>query len=364
MNICLIGESLTSLALAKSLVNKKINVFLFTNKKNNKRYQTRTLGISKKNFDFFDQKILRIKKNFFWEIDQIEIFTDKDKNDRLLNFDKNNQTLFSMIKHKNIYDLLNKNLKKNKFFKKLLIKNKNFYKKIINKNKYDLIINFNPTNEISKKYFNKKIVKDYNSSAHTTVLKHESLKNKKAIQIFTKYGPIAFLPISKTETSVVFSIMNQNKKLTESKVFDLIKEFNINYRIKNFKRLENFKLKLHTTRNYYYKNIMNFGDNLHKIHPVAGQGFNMCLRDIKIISGIIEDRLSLGLELDPSIYEEFEKKTKHLNFLFSNSIDFIYEFFKSENKFFKKILKKLNEKKTFKNVLQKYADQGFYDFIV
>ena len=33
MNICLIGESLTSLALAKSLVNKKINVFLFTDKK-------------------------------------------------------------------------------------------------------------------------------------------------------------------------------------------------------------------------------------------------------------------------------------------------------------------------------------------
>mgnify|MGYP001289893406 CR=1 FL=1 len=364
MNICLIGESLTSLALAKSLVNKKINVFLFTEKKNNKRHQNRTLGISKKNFDFFDQNILKIKKNNFWEIDQIEIFIDRHKNNKLLNFDKNNETLFSMIKYKNIYDLLNQNLKNKKFFKKLLIKNENFYKKIMNKNEYDLIINFDPTNKISKKYFNKKIMKDYNSSAYTTVIEHESLRNKKAIQIFTKYGPIAFLPISKNETSIVFSIVNQKEKLSESKIFNLIKELNLNFKIKNFKKLENFKLCFHIARNYYYKNIMNFGDNLHKIHPVAGQGFNMCLRDIEIISGIIENRLSLGLELDHSIYEEFEKKTKHLNFLFANSVDFIYELFKNENRFFTELLKKLNRKKNFKNVLQKFADRGFYNFIV
>jgi 2-octaprenyl-6-methoxyphenol hydroxylase len=359
MNICLIGESLTSLALAKSLVNKKINVFLFTEKKKNKRYQTRTLGISKKNFDFFDQNILKIKKDIFWGIDQIEIFIDRHKNDKLLNFDKNNETLFSMLKHKNIYDLLNKSLRNKKIFKKFFINDENFYKKIMNKNRYDLIINFDPTNKISKKYFNKKIIKDYNSSAYTTVLKHESLRNKKAIQIFTKYGPIAFLPISKTETSVVFSIVNQKKKLSESKVFNLIKKFNLNYKIKNFKKLENYKLNFHTARNYYFKNIMNFGDNLHKIHPVAGQGFNMTLRDIKIFSEIIEDRLNLGLQLDYSIYEEFEKKTKHLNFLFSNGIDFIYEFFKNENIFFTRILKQLNNKEAFKKIFQKYADQGF-----
>lgn len=359
MNICLIGESLTSLALAKSLVNKKINVFLFTEKKNNKRHQNRTLGISKKNFDFFDQNIVKIKKNIFWEIDQIEIFIDRHKNNKLLNFDKNNETLFSMLKHKNIYDLLNKSLKNKKTFKKFYINDENFYKKIMNKNKYDLTVNFDPTNKISKKYFNKKIIKDYNSSAYTTVLKHESLQNKKAIQIFTKYGPIAFLPISKTETSVVFSIVNQKKELSESKVFNLIKEFNLNYKIKSFKKLENFKLNFHTARNYHYKNIMNFGDNLHKIHPVAGQGFNMTLRDIKIFSEIIEDRLNLGLQLDYSIYEEFEKKTKHLNFLFSNGIDFIYEFFKNENIFFTRILKQLNNKEAFKKIFQKYADQGF-----
>ena len=222
-----------------------------------------------------------------------------------------------------------------------------------------MIINFEPNNEISKKYFKKNIVKNYNSSAYTTVLKHESINNNKAVQIFTKYGPIAFLPISKTETSVVYSILNQKNNLTENNVIELIREFNLNYKIKSFKKLENYKLNFHTARNYYFKNIMNFGDNLHKIHPVAGQGFNMTLRDIKIFSEIIEDRLNLGLQLDYSIYEEFEKKTKHLNFLFSNGIDFIYEFFKNENIFFTRILKQLNNKEAFKKIFQKYADQGF-----
>ena len=40
---------------------------------------------------------------------------------------------------------------------------------------------------------------------------------------------------------------------------------------------------------------MAFGDSLHKIHPLAGQGFNMTLRDIKILSNIIQNRIDLGL---------------------------------------------------------------------
>ena len=37
---------------------------------------------------------------------------------------------------------------------------------------------------------------------------------------------------------------------------------------------------------------------------------------------------TLGLQLDSIVLDEFEKKTKHINFIFSNGIDFIYEFFK------------------------------------
>ena len=51
----------------------------------------------------------------------------------------------------------------------------------------------------------------------------------------------------------------------------------------------------------------------------------MIIRDIKILSEIIDKKINLGLELDLSILTEFEKETRIKNFLFSNSIDFIYK---------------------------------------
>ena len=46
-------------------------------------------------------------------------------------------------------------------------------------------------------------------------------------------------------------------------------------------------------RSYYYKNILAFGDLLHKLHPLAGQGFNMSIRDINELSKIIKKKLVL-----------------------------------------------------------------------
>ena len=81
-----------------------------------------------------------------------------------------------------------------------------------------------------------------------------------------------------------------------------------------------------------YKNTLFFGDILHTVHPLAGQGFNMTIRDIKILSSLIDEKIDLGLELDESLFYDFQKKTKHLNYIFGVGVDFIYEFFKIDNK--------------------------------
>ena len=59
---------------------------------------------------------------------------------------------------------------------------------------------------------------------------------------------------------------------------EVIKKYNQNYEIKNFGKFEKFKLNFSIVRNYYHKQVMIFGDGLHKIHPLAGQGFNMTLK--------------------------------------------------------------------------------------
>jgi len=101
---------------------------------------------------------------------------------------------------------------------------------------------------------------------------------------------------------------------------------------------------------------------LHRIHPLAGQGFNMTIRDIKVISKIIQNKIDLGMQLDSSILTEFENKTKDKNFLFSNSIDFIYEAFnfdkKIKNKNFNTILRIIGKNKNLSDYFIKLADRG------
>ena len=362
MNICLIGDNITSLTLAKNLVNKNIKVFVYHNRKNNYQYQSRIIGISKNNLDFFNNNILKIKKNLIWKINGIDVFYNKIDNDKIFNFNKSGDTIFSTIKNADLYRILNENLKKNILFKKIFIKKKNFYEKVIKENKYQLIINCESNNEILKKYFYNKIIKDYESYAYTTIIKHNYLNNLRAIQIFTEIGPIAFLPISNYATSIVYSITKDKFDFSDDDIKNLIKKYNKYYVIKSFNKVEKFKLNFSILRNYYNKSILSFGDSIHRIHPLAGQGFNMTLRDTKVLSKIIQDRIELGLELDFGVYEEFEKKTKHLNYIFATGVDFIHEFFKFDNKskkkYFNPILKLIGKNKYFNEIAKKYADQG------
>ena len=328
MKVCLIGNGLTTLTLGKNLINKKIKVFNYTTD-NKTKTKTRTVGITKDNLDFFNKEIIQLKKNMSWNIKKIDIFTEKYKDQKILNFEESREKLFFMFKNSVIEEYLEKNLKKNKLFRKVLIKNDRSLKKIIDMN-FDLIINCDSNNFIAKEFFFRKINKNYNSKAFTCIIEHKKIINNTAAQIFTKIGPIAFLPLSNFKTSIVFSI--NLKKFNDKEILKLIKFYNYKYKILNFSKLEKFNLSFSVSRNYFYRNILAFGDAIHRVHPLAGQGFNITLRDIKVLSELIQKRIELGLPLNNLIFEEFENKTKHLNYIFTSAVDLIYEFFKFDNK--------------------------------
>ena len=355
MRVCILGAGLTSLTLAKALVNQKIYVDIIEQKKKILQDNSRTIGISKSNIEFFNHSIINVDK-IAWKLKKIEIFSDNLNKQKLINFENDNTELFSIIRNQNLIDLLGKSLSKSKYFKKInTLKNFDFL------DNYSLIVNTDFTNPITKKYFSKKIFKEYNSIAYTTIIRHQKIDNNVAVQIFTKKGPLAFLPVSKKETSVVYSLhdfKNHNPKT----VVDLIEKNNYKYKIQKVGKINSFELKSLSLRSYYHNHILAFGDLLHRIHPLAGQGFNMTIRDIKILLNIIANKNNLGLPIDSSVNYEFEKNIKHKNLIFSNSIDFVHEFFNFERKINTSLISRsvqfLGKNSYINKFFTKIADEG------
>ncbi len=357
MKVCILGDGLVSLALANVLIQKDLPVDILSVGKSKKYKQMRTLGISKSNIDYLNKNVTNVNK-ILWKIKNIKVYNENLSKKEILSFTNKNHQIFSIIENQKLYKILNKNLIKSKIVK---FKNNIDYKNLIKK-KYKLIINCDPKHEITKFFFSNRFDKNYNSCAYTTIIRHKKItKNNTAIQIFTNNGPIAFLPISDTQTSVVCSLRVKKDK-NEIDIKNLIKRFNPKYEYITINNISKFELKSSNLRNYYKDNILAFGDLLHKIHPLAGQGFNMSLRDIKHLSKLIDEKINVGLDIDSSICSEFQKNLQDKNYIFSMAIDWIYELFNFESKVNSQVISKsisiINKNKSINSFFKKFADLG------
>ena len=357
MKICLIGQNLTNLILASVFEEKKLNVDIYSNKKFQNIKTDRTIALSRENFDYL--KFVTKSSITPWKSKEIKIFTESSQSKEIINFIKKNKEVFNLVSYSKLNEIFLKKMKKSKFVK--LYHSDTSSSLILNKiKKYDLVINSENKNFISNKFFTNKIKKNYRSRAYTFIINHIRKDNDIAIQVFTKFGPLAFLPLSNTKTSIVFSY--KGVKIDYEKIVDIFKKYNSFYSFSKINKIENFSLSFEMLRNYTYNNILAFGDLIHRIHPLAGQGFNMTIRDIRIISRLVNNKISLGLPIDISVAEDFQNSTKHLNYLYGKAIDSIYEFFRLDsninNTISKPIFRVLNKNSIFKKYSNILSDKG------
>ncbi len=348
MNICLLGNNLTNLVLANILLKKKINVdIIFQDKLPPLINTIRTIAISNENYKFLRENIKEISK-LGWPTEKIKIYSDKNKSPELFEFKNKNQNNFYLFKYSSLYNLM----KKNKYLK--FKKFKNYNLDMIEKRNYNLIINSEQNNPITKKYFQKKIEKNYKSLAHTLIIDHKKIENKIATQIFTKNGPLAFLPLSNNQTSIVFS-NNSTNLIDKSSLMKIINKYNYQYEIYKSSEVESVGIKFLVLRDYIFKNVLSFGDLIHKVHPLAGQGFNMTIRDIKSLSNLLDENIRLGIDDGKIIAQKFQKNNKHLNFVYGLGIDAINSFFKLDNKLENNLSEPIFKVLKGNKILNKYA---------
>ena len=373
--ICIIGDGLAGLSAATSLSeeNLKIDLYVGKNKKYKQKNDNRTTAVSESSYQFLIQKLNIKKLNIFWPSKEINLFfEDKKKIINFLNF-KEKKNLMYIFKNKELKKELDKQIiKKNNI--RLIKKNISDINYddgfiLIDKKKvfYDLIIlSIGSQSKLYNKIIQgRSIEKNYKEIALTTSIKHSSKINNVS-QFFLKEGPLAILPLNKKIFSVVWSVNNsfyrKNSNLLQKILNNKIKNLLNNIKITDIENIQSFPIKLNLKTKYFKKNVLILGDGLHAIHPMAGQGFNLVLRDIKKLNELISKTLKLGLLFKNSfLLKDFYQSRKPENTILGLGIDLTNIFFK-DNKYLhpmkRIILNNISKFKFIKKISQMVSDKG------
>jgi len=180
---------------------------------------------------------------------------------------------------------------------------------------------------------------NYDQSAIVTTVAHEREHNGRAEEHFLPAGPFAILPLKGRRCSIVWTESAREAErivaLPDEEFHrELEKRFGLqlgDLEVVGARRA--FPLGLFTARTFIGERLALIGDAAHIIHPIAGQGLNMGLRDVAALAEAIADAARLGLDPGgPGVLERYQRwrrfdtmtmgiATDGLNRLFSNRSD-------------------------------------------
>ena len=176
---------------------------------------------------------------------------------------------------------------------------------------------------------------------------------------------MAILPLNKNKFSFVWSVGSKfkNKKaapIITNKLKEILK-IQSDLRIS---KVDCFPISFKFRSSFNKKNILVLGEGSYNVHPVAGQGFNLILRDIFYLNRKINEYIKNGIQIKDSLFiDEYLKHRKPENLLFGLGINFINNFFKF-NKITepikKVILKDINKFNILKDISLRVSNKGIF----
>jgi len=179
----------------------------------------------------------------------------------------------------------------------------------------------------------------YDQAAIVTTLAHERDHHGRAEEHFLPAGPFAILPLTGRRCSIVWTEDSAEAEriiaLPDAQFHDeLERRFGLRLgEIEVVGPRRVLPLGLSVARAFVADRLALIGDAAHVIHPIAGQGLNMGLKDVAALAEVIVDAVRLGL--DPgalAVLERYQRwrrfdtmamgiATDGLNRLFSNQSD-------------------------------------------
>jgi 2-octaprenylphenol hydroxylase len=208
--------------------------------------------------------------------------------------------------------------------------------------------------------------KDFDQTAVVFNVKASKTHQGCAYQKFTHHGILALLPLHTNEFSVVFSLNNEMlkeyKNITDAKFIQIFKNEigEIFGDITLITKRQYFPLNMKINKSLISDRVLLIGDAAHQVHPLAGQGLNLGLRDVieldELLSSNTKYHHDLGLKSFLKKYNRNRKTdilsvsylTDQLSYIFSSKnhiVDFVINFG----------LNKINQNQLIKKILIKKA---------
>lgn len=134
---------------------------------------------------------------------------------------------------------------------------------------------------------------DYQQTAVISNITTERAHQNWAYERFTDAGPIALLPMSKNRCNLIWTVKSNNAidllDLTEYELLRQLQHY-FGYRLGKFleaSQRNSYPLRLIKSDQPIQHRIVLIGNAAHSLHPIAGQGLNLGLRDVAALANIV-----------------------------------------------------------------------------
>ena len=206
----------------------------------------------------------------------------------------------------------------------------------------------------------------YNQASLVCAIKHKKPHNSCAHQFFNPSGPIAILPLPKNRSSIVWTeTLDLALKINELKPEEYINilKSKVGANLGDIslagKRIV-YPLKLSIVENFVSNRLALVGDSAHGIHPLAGQGLNLGMRDIASLVEVIVNAMRRGEDIGSlPVLKRYENWRRFETSALAASTDLINKVFSNDNKPLRFIvntaLKSINSNKILKKNIMREA---------